>query len=190
MTHAKSYSLLLIAPLLCASLQSQAGDPSPQNCQQAAQRPGVSEDPSGKPIRIESSESTATISTVLLLTSDVPHPGARVVLRGVSGADDLSIDVNDAAQLREDFASFANWRDEELKCEAISICVQGVARCSPSRLDPNAICPATYSTPDGERGVIISTAIGSFRFPSAKPSSFVDALDASLEQMSTMHVAQ
>jgi hypothetical protein len=182
---------MLIASLLCASLQSQAGDASTQNYQQAALRPGVSEDTIGKPIRIESSESSATISTVLLLTSDAqPHPGTRVVIRGASGADDLYIDVNDAAQLREDFASFANWREADLKCEAIAICVQGVERCSPSMPDPNAICPATYSTPEGERGVIISTAIGSFRFPSAKTSTFVDALDASLEQISTMHVAQ
>ena len=189
MTHAKSYSLLLIAPLVCASLQSQAGDPSPQNYQQATLRPGVSENTIGKPIRIESSESTATISTVLLLTSDAqPHPGTRVVLSGTSGANDLYIDANDAAHLREEFASFARWRDEDLECEAISVCVQGVERCSPSQSVRQAICPSTYSTTEGERGVIISTAIGSFRFPSAKTSAFVNALDASLEQMSTMHV--
>ncbi len=191
MTNAKSHFALFIAPLLCAPLQSQAGDPSTQNYRQAAMRPGVSAEFLGKPTQIKSSEAFATVAPVRLVTSDEqPRYGSRLSLTNAGHTEDLFIDVTDAERLREDFASFANWREADLKCEATTICVQGVARCSPSQGARQAICPSMYSTPQGERGVIISTADASFRFPSTRPSAFVTALDASLEQISTRRTHQ
>jgi hypothetical protein len=179
---------LLIALLLCATAESQAGDPSTQNYKQAALRPGVSAESLGKPIQIQTSEASATIVAVRLITSDrQPHPGSRFVLTNASNAEDLFINANDATRLREEFASLAKWREADLECEAISICVQGVARCSPSQGRRQAICPSMYSTPQGERGVIIFTSDGTFRFPATQASTFAAALDASLEQMRDSH---
>ena len=187
MPNTRLYGLLLIAPILCASIQSEAGDLPTQNYQQAALRPGVNVEAISKPIQIRSVESIATVSAVRLVTSDgESHPGARLSIDNASQAEDLYIGASDATQLREEFASFAKWRDEDLKCEAMSICVQGVARCSPSQGVRQAICPSAYSTPQGQRGVIISTADASFRFPSTQTSTFVAALDASLEQISSV----
>lgn len=184
MITARILRLLLIAPLLCAPLESPADELATQDYKQAALVPGVRAENIGKPIQIRSIEAIATVAAVRLIASDgKSHPGARLSFSNHGQKADLYIAAAEVTQLREEFVGFENWSAADLNCEAISICVQGVARCSPSHSGPKALCPSTYSTPQGERGVLVSTTNGSFRFPTTQASAFVAALDASIEQM-------
>jgi hypothetical protein len=145
---------------------------------------GTTTEAVGTPADIQGHDSTATIAAVNLFTSDAQHrQGVRMSLKNADHEQDLIIDASEATLLREEFASFDKWQEPALQCEAISLCVQGVARCSPSQSVRQAVCPSTYSTPEGERGVLISTAHSSFRFPSTQASTFVDALDAAIREI-------
>jgi hypothetical protein len=133
---------------------------------------------------VESRESIAQIAAVLVLSSDGEHHrGVRVSLKNSSQADQLYIDVGEAAQLRDEFGSFDKWHERTPTCEAINLCVEGVARCRPSQSLRQAYCPSAYSTSRGERGVLLSTPRHSFRFPSTEPSAFVHAIDVAIAEL-------
>ena len=132
---------------------------------------------------VESRESIAQIAAVLLRSHGEHHRGVRVSLKNPSQVDELYIDVGEAAQLRDEFGSFEKWLERTPTCQAISLCVEGVARCRPSQTVRQAYCPSAYSTPQGERGVFLSTPRHSFRFPSTEPSAFVHAIDAAIAEL-------
>ena len=187
MPSARFCALLPMLHLLSTSWLSAAGDLSTQNFNQAALRAGIRAENIGKPMQVRSDESIATVLAVRLVATDgTSHLGARLSLDDRGQVEDLYLPEDDVARLREEFAHFASWREADLQCDAITLCVQGVARCSPSEGTRQPVCPSMYSTPQGERGIIISTKERSFRFPSAHTSAFVAALDASLEQITAL----
>lgn len=132
---------------------------------------------------VESPESIARIAAVLLSSHGKQHRGVRVSLKNSSQVDQFYIDVGEAAQLRDEFGGFEKWLEHAPTCDATKLCVEGVARCRPSQTARQAYCPSAYSTPQGERGVFLSTPRHSFRFPSTEPSAFVDSIDAAIAEL-------
>jgi hypothetical protein len=137
----------------------------------------------GAQAAVESRDSIAEITSILVNSHGEHHRGVRVSLKDSSQVEELYIDVGEAAQLRDEFGTFERWVDGTRPCEATTLCVEGVARCRPSQTLPQAYCPSAYATPQGEHGVFLSTPRHSFRFPSTEPSAFVRWIDAAIAEL-------
>jgi hypothetical protein len=138
----------------------------------------------GRPSQIESDDAIAEIAPVQVMNSGGESlRGVRVSLKSQGQADQLYLDVSQVSQLREEFVGFEAWPEGLSTCEAINVCVFGVARCRPSQDVPQAFCPSLYLTSAGDRGVLLAAAGHSFRFPSTHVSVFVSAIDASLAEL-------
>ncbi len=136
----------------------------------------------GEPILVESEDSTATISVVVVRAGDgLVARGVRLSLQSENWEDDVYLDRNQLDQLRDEFAGLDRWYQRNEICGAQERCVQGIARCRPSQTIRQAICPGFYSTPDGERGALVGTPRKSFLFPSVGPSEFIGAINAVID---------
>lgn len=128
---------------------------------------------SDNPRLIESEDSSVRFTVVEVLAGDVKKArGVRLSLQNASRDDSVYLDANQMAQLRDEFVGLDRWYQRNQTCEAQKRCVQGIARCRPSQPIRQAICPGFYSTPNGARGVLVSTLRDSFLFPSVGPSEF------------------
>ena len=175
--------LAVIPNLLLAQDFDEGSVPEPTRLGGVALDAGADTRAVGTQALVESRESIAQIAAVLLSSHGEHHRGVRVSLKDPRQADQLYIDVREAAQLRDEFGSFKRWLERTPTCEAISLCVESVARCRPSQAERQAYCPSAYSTPQGEHGVFLSTPRHSFRFPSTEPSAFVHAIDAAIAEL-------
>jgi hypothetical protein len=135
----------------------------------------------GSPISIESEESNASLTVVEVLAADGHEArGVRLSLQNASQEDELYLDSNQLAQVLDEFVGLKQWYERNETCGAQKRCVHGIARCRPSQTVRQAFCPGFYSTPDGERGVLVSTPRNSFLFPSVEPSVFASAISATI----------
>jgi hypothetical protein len=176
--------LTVIPRLLLAQDPNERSVPEPTRLNSVVLDSGTEPRVVGSQTRLESRESIAEIAAVIVRSSSGEHHrGIRVSLKNSSQVDQLYIDVGEAAQLRDEFASFDKRETLAPTCEAINPCVEGVSRCRPSQSLRQAYCPSVYSTPQGERGIFLSTSRYSFRFPSTQPSAFVAALEAAIAEL-------
>jgi hypothetical protein len=126
--------------------------------------------------KIESADASATVSAIEVAGPDGERVrGVKVFLENSASTDQIYLtdsllsDFRDALQELE----FTSQFDGE--CQARYRCIHGIARCRPSQPERQAYCPARYSTPDGEKGLILSTPRHSYLFPSVGPAQ-LDAL--------------
>ena len=176
-------SLLVLAPtVVLAHATDDVSIPEPTKLSVVASAVTARMNVLGNSAPITSSESTAEIAVVELISVDDLHQlGLRVAFQTDGQVDTVYLDASEASQLRNEFADFESWHDRGKPCEAVKQCVHGIARCRPTQDVRQAICPGLYSTPDGERGVIVSTARHSFRFPATRPATFVSAIDNAID---------
>ena len=133
------------------------------------------------PRSIESEGSKASFTVVEVLTADGKQArGVRLSLQSASQEDELYLHSNQLAQLRDELARLNRRYQRNEKCGAQKRCVHGIARCRPSQVVRQAFCPGFYSTPDGERGVLVTTPLNTFLFPSVEPSVFASVTSASI----------
>ena len=116
---------------------------------------------------IESADASAAISTI-----EIRGPGGERV-RGVkisledSGAsDEIYITETLLSDFRDELQKLQFTGRSDRECRARYRCIHGIARCRPSQTERQAYCPGRYSTPNSEKGIILSTPRRSFSFPS------------------------
>lgn len=135
----------------------------------------------GRSITIKSNESSAEVTLIEIATANGEAViGVMLKLQSPDQEDALYLDPDQADQIREEFVDLARWYKRNEKCGAQRQCVHGIARCRPSQTIQQAFCPGFFSTPGGERGVIVSTPHGSFRFPSVEPAKFANAIESTI----------
>ena len=159
--------------------------PEPTQLSSLVSKSGVEIVKIGNPGRIESSNSTAEISAIEVVAYGGDRQrGAKLVLESPEQSDWIYMDVDEISQLRDEFVNFDSWYETGMQCEAISMCIFGVARCRPSQAELQAYCPAVYSTPDGKLGLWLSTPRGSFQFPSLRTDVIIDAINKVIHDLS------
>lgn len=93
--------------------------------------------------------------------------GAIVSLSSPDSTDKLYLGETELQLVQDELAELAAILESEgnTECEAINICVMGIARCRPSQSVIQAYCPGIYSTPSSKTGFALATPRQSFRFP-------------------------
>lgn len=169
------------------ALADERSVPDPTELATQMQAPSITIEVRDSAARIESEDARADFSGVTVWFPDGRVArGVRVSLADVNRLDDLYLDYEQLAQLRDELSDNNAWFDRNEACEAQYQCVHGVARCRPSQPVRQAFCPGFYTTPDGERGVILSTLRGAFRFPSVSPAEFAAAAEAAINEGQAM----
>jgi hypothetical protein len=173
------WALAAVPGLVLAQAFDERSIPQPTELGSVASSPGAEIRTIGTQTSVRSRDSNAEIEAVEVRTADGKRQcGLRITLQNVGQSEVVHLAVDEAAQLREEFAGFNASYSSGSRCEAINMCVEGVARCRPSQAVRQAYCPSVYSTPQGERGVYLSGSRGVFRFPLTPASQFVSAIES------------
>lgn len=177
------WALTAVPGLLLAQGFDERSIPEPTELGSITLSPGAEIRTIGAQISVGSRASNAQIAAVEVRTSDGKRQcGLRIALENSGKVDLVYLAVKEAAQLRAEFAGFDASYSSSSRCEAISMCVEGVARCRPSQTVRQAYCPSVYATAQGERGVYLSSPRSAFRFPLTPASQFVSAIDAAMAE--------
>lgn len=184
-------ALLLLAGTLSAHGQDDDSSAfqAPTQLAALAAAPGARVRVLGEGNRIDTATSAAEFSAVEITTADgARQRGVEVSLEGEGRGGWTLLDVAQAQQLRNELARFDGQYAFASSCGGI--CIHGIARCRPSQAVAQALCPAVYSTADGEEGVHLSTPLSSFRFPDVRGNAFAAALEAAIASAGTVAAVQ
>lgn len=171
--------LTAVPGLLLAQGFDERSIPEPTELGSVALSPGAEIRTIGADASVGSRDSNAQIAAVEVRTANGKRQcGLRIALESSGRLELVYLAIKEAAQLREEFAGLDASYSSSSHCEAINMCVEGVARCRPSQTVRQAYCPSAYSTPQGEHGVYLSSHRTAFRFPLTPASQFVSAIDS------------
>jgi hypothetical protein len=173
------WALASVPGLVLAQGLGERSIPDPTELGSLAVSPGAKIRAIGIQVLVKSHDSNAEIAAVEVQTADGKHQcGLQITLKDAGHSEQIYLAMQEAAQLRDEFAGFDAYYSSNSRCEAISMCVEGVARCRPSQTVRQAYCPSVYSTPQGEHGVYFSASRSAFRFPATPASQFVSAIES------------
>lgn len=121
---------------------------------------------------------SATSVSALRVQRDFSDAEARSTFTMRTG--ELAWRIGELERLSADEREFAvgQW------CEAKVGCMQGVARCRPTRSEPQELCPIFYSRADGTDGFAITSAGRNYLFPGNDVSALQELLELAQEQLS------
>ncbi len=134
--------------------------------------------------RVESSDSQAII-TALILENSYYRPsrvrGIRIDLRNESTSDHIFVEESELVHLKYELVGLECGIVRVRNQSGAAYRMNGVGRCSPRRI-PQAYCPGYYIAPESE-GLALSTFNGgNFSFPSARPASLAGAIGRAMSE--------
>ena len=171
--------LALVASLLCAvssthtsgQLAEEVSVPEPTHLHAIASAEGsqiVSYTAVGE---IASVDATAVIASIEVEGHNGQRVrGIKIQMQNATTSYDIYITDSLLAGFRAELQELEHTKAWYGKCQAKRICVHGIARCRPSQSEPQAYCPAHYTTPDADHGLILDTPHGAFSFPGVTAS--------------------
>ncbi len=125
---------------------------------------------------IKSADARAAIAAIEVEGSDGERVrGVKITLENSMSADHIYITDSLLSNLRDELEELEFTSQFDGECQAKNSCIHGIARCRPSQTERQAYCPGRYSTPNSEKGLVLSTPRHSFLFPSVETAQ-LDAL--------------